>query len=80
MHDASFFQVFFRNHAILRAVFKSSGLGNNLISHNCPSKAKKKWLYEIIPFLKIFKIPACEMIRFLKIVANKSQKRLHQMI
>ena len=84
MHDASFFQVFFRIHAILKAVFKSSGLANNLISQNCPSKSKK-WLYEMIPFLKIFKIPACEMIRFLKIVAFSlclvvSFSKLHQQI
>ena len=57
---------------------------NNLISQNCPSKSKK-WLYEMIPFLKIFKIPACEMIRFLKIVAFSlclvvSFSKLHQQI
>ena len=57
---------------------------NNLISQNCPSKSKK-WLYEIIRFLKIFKIPACEMIRFLKIVAFSlclivSYSKLHQQI
>ena len=59
-------------------------LWNNLISQNCPSKSKK-WLYEMIPFLKIFKIPACEMIRFLKIVAFSlclvvSFSKLHQQI